>query len=386
MREVVETLVAKGIPAKTVYPGLAAHTPGLTVDAVPFLTGTAAIAPTPATVPFYSSVTGGEFETTGLDGTYWLRNLGSEIRFEAAVRALWTAGHRVFLEIGAHPVLLGGVQETLEDAGAGTRAAASGVVASQRRGQNGVREWLTAMAQLYVGGVPVDWTAFFRGRDGRRIPLPTYPFGVEETDADQGAHTNQGAAAGGAPARGAGLGGLSLAGLTASERSYAVEEFVRAQVAAVLRHDDPDSVASDQGFLQSGFSSLQAVDLRNRLNEATGLRLPATLTFDHPTPAAVADLIGGLLTGRTEPGPARGTDQGPESAVLARLDALEAELLAAELPHDGHDAPGSTPTRERVAARLRHLLDRLAPDDEDEFGEASLEELLDLADNELRES
>lgn len=382
--EVVEMLAAKDVPATTVYPGLAAHTPGLSVDATSLHTGTAAIAPAPATVPFYSSVTGGEFDTTGLDGAYWLRNITSEIRFETAVRALWTAGHHVFLEVGPHPVLLGGVQETLEDIGAGSVAdASSGVVGTQRRGQDGVTEWLTAMAQLYVRGVAVDWAAFFRGRDGRRIALPTYPFGAEETDTAEGA-----AAAGGAPARSsdAGTGGLSLAGLTAGERSYAVEELVRDQVARVLRHDDPGAVVLDRGFLQSGFGSSQAVELRNRLNEATGLRLPTTLTFDHPTPASVAELIGELLTVRTQRAPQRDADQHPESAVLARLDVLEAELRACGLLHDGHDTPSSTPARERVAARLRRLLDRLAPGDADEFADASLEELLDLADHELRKS
>ncbi|MDX3696449.1 acyltransferase domain-containing protein [Streptomyces europaeiscabiei] len=391
--EVVETLTAKGVPAKGLNLGLAAHTPGVTVDSTAFLSGTAAIAPAPATVPFYSSLTGGEFETTGLDGAYWLRNLASEVRFETAVRALWAAGHHTFLEVSPHPVLLGGVQETLEDVGAGTGAAASGVIGTLRRGQDGVTEWLTAMARLYVRGIDVDWAAFFRGRDGRRIALPTYPFDVEGTDGAEGA-----GATGGAPAHGTasstststststgggtGTGGLSLAGLTAGERSQAVEEFVRAQVAMVLRHDDPAAVALEGGFLQSGFDSLQAVELRNRLGEATGLRLPTTLIFDHPTPASVAGLIGELLAAGTERDPGRSA----ESAVLDQLDALEGELLASGLLHGGDDGPGSAPARERVAARLRDLLDRLAPDDEDEFGDVSLEELLDLADNELRKS
>ncbi|MFJ9153087.1 acyltransferase domain-containing protein [Streptomyces sp. NPDC102270] len=383
--EVVETLEAKGIRAKELSLGLAAHTPGVSVDAAAFLTGTASITPAPATVPFYSSLTGGEFETTGLDGAYWLRNLTSEVRFETAVRALWAAGHHTFLEVSPHPVLLGGVQETLEDLGAGTGAAASGVIGTLRRGEDEVTEWLTAMARLHVRGVAVDWAAFFRGHDGRRIALPAYPFGVEVTDmAELGATT------GGSPAQGTrggtGTAGPSLVGLTAVERSHAVEEFVRAQVALVLRHDDPDAVPLERGFLQSGMDSLQAVELRNRLNEATGLRLPTTLVFDHPTPASVADVIGELLTVRTEQGPGWGAGQGAESAVLSRLDALEAELLASGLPHDGDDSPGSGPARERVAARLRDLLDRLASDDQDEFGDASLEELLDLADQELRRS
>ncbi|WP_329216663.1 acyltransferase domain-containing protein [Streptomyces sp. NBC_01485] len=397
--EVVEMLTAEGVQVKGLNLALAAHTPGVTVDTTAFLAGTAAIAPAPAAVPFYSSVTGGEFETTGLDGAYWLRNLTSEVRFETAVRALWAAGHRTFLEVSPHPVLLGGVAETLADiaagAGAGDGAAASsGLVGTLRRGQDGVTEWLTAMAQLYVRGVAVDWGAVFRGRGARRIALPTYPFGAEGTDRQPGAVPT--AATGGAPGTGAGTGtgGLSLAGLTAGERAFAVEEFVRVHVARVLRHDDPDAVALDRGFLQSGFDSIQAVELRNQLNEATGLRLPTTLVFDHPTPASVADLIGELLTVRPEHGPqhgpGRGADQGREPAFLARLDSLEAELLASGLLRDDDgDGPEHAAGRERVTARLRDLLERLerlersAPDDEDEFEGASLEELLDIVDSEL---
>ncbi|GGW80155.1 hypothetical protein GCM10010320_72760 [Streptomyces caelestis] len=388
--EVVQMLAAKGIRAKELNLGLAAHTPGLTVDTTAFLTGTAAITPAPAAVPFYSSLTGGEFDTTGLDSSYWLRNLTSEVRFETAVRALWAAGHHTFIEVSPHPVLLGGVAETLEDLGADTTAvASSGVVGTLRRGQDGVTEWLTAMAQLYVRGVAVDWSALFRGRDVRRIALPTYPFDVEGTDKrPAGVPT---AATGGTPAQGAdgtgtGTAGLSLTGLTAGERAHAVEDFVRTQVAMVLRHNDPDAVALERGFLQSGFDSLRAVELRNRLNEATGLPLPTTLVFDHPTPASVADLIGELLAGRTEQGPGPDAVQGRQQALLARLDHLEAELLASGLLRDGDHDPGRAAERERVAARLRELLDRLTPDDEDEFEDASLEELLDIADTELNTS
>ncbi|WP_406366012.1 type I polyketide synthase [Streptomyces sp. NBC_01546] len=79
-----------------------------------------------------------------------------------------------------------------------------------------------------------------------------------------------------------------LAGLTAAEQEVLLLDLVRAQAAVVLGHAGPEGVQAEMAFKEAGFDSLTSVALRNGLCESTGLKLPATLIFDYPTPLALA--------------------------------------------------------------------------------------------------
>ncbi|WP_413775729.1 SDR family NAD(P)-dependent oxidoreductase, partial [Micromonospora sp. RTGN7] len=107
-----------------------------------------------------------------------------------------------------------------------------------------------------------------------------------------------------------------LAGRTDAEQLDALRDLVRAEVAAVLGHGSADRVPAERAFRDLGFTSLTAVELRNRLDAATGLTLPATLAFDHPNPAALAahvrtELLGGHALPATEAPTVRPVDDDP---------------------------------------------------------------------------
>nr|WP_268891429.1 type I polyketide synthase [Actinokineospora pegani] len=146
-----------------------------------------------------------------------------------------------------------------------------------------------------------------------------------------------------------------LARLSGPQRDRAALGLVRKHVAAVLGHAGADAVEADKPFKDLGFDSLTAVDLRNRLAAATGLRLAATLVFDRPTPRALAE----DLLARTAPVAA---DLPDDPAVL--LAGLERGLAGAD-----------EATWAGIADRLRALLDKAPVDTTTPLDAASDDEM-----------
>ncbi|WP_443678457.1 SDR family NAD(P)-dependent oxidoreductase [Prauserella cavernicola] len=157
---------------------------------------------------------------------------------------------------------------------------------------------------------------------------------------------------------------LRLDGLSPEECEDRLTEVVRVQAAAVLGQDDPAGISARQQFKAHGFDSLTAIELRNRLAAATGLTLPATVMFDHPTPG----LLAAYLRDRLQP------EVDSSQLAEAALGELERALNGVESGH---------PARSGLAARLRTLAENWAAEIETVPAGPAGDDLATATDDEL---
>ncbi|MFG2638766.1 SDR family NAD(P)-dependent oxidoreductase, partial [Streptomyces sp. NPDC048362] len=364
LTELLDACERQRVRARRIPVAYAAHSAQVAQVRTELAERLAGVEPRPCAVPLWSTVTGGPIDGELLDADYWYRNLREPVAFATATRGLLEAGHELFVEVSPHPVLIAAVDGTAQDAG---RPAAA--VGTLRRGDGGPWRLLGALAEAWTAGAPVAWRP---GRPQRPDLLPTYPFARERywlPTPGRGGQLSTAAVPAPVPAA-AGDPTAELARrldpLDQAERTRVLVDLVSAHAAATLGHATAAAIWPERAFADLGFDSMLAVRFRNRLSAATGLALPPTAVFDHPSPAALA----ALLERELNPEPRR-----PAEAELDRL----AEALAGLDP----TAPGT----EGVGARLRELLDgwagRAGVPTAAPLGAATADELFDLLDNDF---
>ncbi|MFI5783674.1 type I polyketide synthase [Nocardia sp. NPDC051570] len=312
----------------------------------------AGVQPQSGRVPMLSTVTGEWIDTAELDAGYWFRNLRETVLFEPATRRLLGEGFEAFVEISPHPVLVSAVEETAE--GSKNTVVATGTL---RRDEGGLDRFLRSVAALHVSGVAVDWSPIYSG--ARAVELPTYAFQHQHYWLPAKPRKTSDVTLLPVPDQSKLV--ERLAGLASPDQQAVLHDLVRAEVAAVLGWSEPGALTPIRPFSELGFDSLTAIELRNRLNVATGLRLPTTLVFDEPNLTAVVRRIH--------------SDLGKADTLRSAAD-LVAELEA--LSAEGADGNSD------LAARLRSISSRWDHGDQDngiDIESATDEELFELMDH-----
>ncbi|MFF9765945.1 SDR family NAD(P)-dependent oxidoreductase [Streptomyces sp. NPDC014636] len=169
--ELVAEHRGSGIRVRRLPVDYASHSPHVERIRDDVLAQLSGITPGPSRIPFYSAVTGGQLDTTGLDADYWYRNLRQPVRFDEVTRTLIERGYELFVEASPHPVLTLGLEETIAAADA-----AGVVLGTLHRDRGGPDDFLGSVAQAYVGGVPVAWEGVLGHRGNATVGLPPYAF------------------------------------------------------------------------------------------------------------------------------------------------------------------------------------------------------------------
>jgi malonyl CoA-acyl carrier protein transacylase/acyl carrier protein len=222
----VDLLTANGVFARRIEMDYASHSAQVETVRAELLAAVKDISASASRIPFYSGAVGGRVDTTQLDAEYWYPEERRPVHFDKAIHALLNEGYRSSVEISAHPILEFDIRGICD--------------------QDGYDAVVTATIRKNDGG----WDRFQRSLAGliTEKPIPT----------------------------------------NVSMPPSGFLDLVREHTAAVL---DGSSAALFEGtrtFLELGLNSVNAVELRERLANALGVRLPVTAIFDHPTPAALA--------------------------------------------------------------------------------------------------
>ncbi|MFJ9151062.1 type I polyketide synthase [Streptomyces sp. NPDC102270] len=279
---VVRELAARGRKTRRLPVSHAFHSPLMAPIREEFRAVVERLTYRPGELPIVSTVTGALVTDDRLaTPDHWVEQVEAPVRFGDAVTALCAQGAVTFAELGPGGALVAMALESPD-------VPAEGCFPTVR--ENGAApDVLTALAGLHTRGVPVDWPAVL-GRPATgalAAELPTYAFQHQRYWLDELASGESGAVPALPAAEPAGDAVIAT-GRADADRRRTFLEVIRESTAVVLGYRGDEAFDEDQPFKSLGFDSLTGVRLSRRLRDLTGVQVPATAVFDHPTPAALA--------------------------------------------------------------------------------------------------
>ncbi|MBC2656216.1 acyltransferase domain-containing protein [Pseudomonas sp. MSSRFD41] len=301
----------------------------------------------PASIPWVSTSAMPDVMALA-DAQYWLDNARGTVRFDRAIEHLVDQGHRLFVELGPHMVLAASINQALADRGV------EGLVCGALHKQgDAATELATILARLYEQGVKLDWQAYQPKEQA--IDLPAYPWQHErfwftpapvaplvEPLADLRAQVVVYDAQGNIRAQARDV-PLSQPGQPEPALQVAMPVAVREPARTALAIDVPGQIKAllseiigaacvdpdpDRGFFELGLDSISLVEFKRKLEQRLGLKLSATVGFDHPTLNRLSHYLQGLLSSQAQATPA-GTEGEPGNSAASDCPAQIAVVAMA---------------------------------------------------------
>ncbi|XHF15017.1 amino acid adenylation domain-containing protein [Archangium gephyra] len=321
---VLEALSKRNIQSRRLVVSHAFHSPLMAPMVEEFGRAAAGIRARPATIPFFSTVTGQRLEQAP-DAEYWRRQIIPTVRFCDTARALYEAGARVFLEIGPAPIL----------SSLGPRCVTEPGVAwlhSLAPREDGWRSMLTSLGVLYMSGAPIQWKAFDAPYHRHVVDAPTYPF----------RRTRFWSPAAAAPSA---RGGARMNGETAKPAAATEVVAVKTatpvrQRAAEIRSVILDTVAESTGaererldternVFEMGLDSLVLFKVRQALERGFGIQVPVSAFYQEASTiermvAYVDAALPPEVSPEPEPTPAPRQESAPEPVTASRQESAPA--------------------------------------------------------------
>lgn len=297
----------------------------------PFMEALGRLRMNPPSIPFISNRTGNWI--SGADATrpeYWAAHVRDTVRFSSGLASLLRDTPSTLLEAGPGRTLTGLARQN-----AGPRVRSLTSLPHPGESRDDQECLLSTLADLWLGGVPVDWSAYYAGESRRRVPLPGYPFQrqrywIEPRKSDVVAAPDTHASVAEAASLPEAMGTFTGSALASHERPALDSEYVAPRTTAEQALAGiwqellgVSAIGVHDNFFELGGHSLLGTQVLARLRQDFGIALELTALFENQTIAELASLCPALSV--TDP------DEASLAELLDRLDTMTDEEAAAQL-------------------------------------------------------